>query len=253
MHLLTLAVFLIIGKTDNLLEKFQQFEPLHLEEAYEGYPHNDNYKNNRLDLIAKFIPSVPIILEAGSNQGEDTVLMASKWPHGQIFAFEAFPEVFYKLKKNVLHFKNIHPFQYALAKNDGYVTFYLSETCYPASSILDRTQYVEKQFGGRNIQVQSCNLDSFCTTHGISKIDFMWLDLEGAEKLVLSAAPKILSSVKCIYTETNFQVFRHGTVQYNELKKFLEDEGFELIAHWYRKDWQGDAIFVRKDLLKNDN
>lgn len=76
----------------------------------------------------------------------------------------------------------------------------------------------------------------------------MWLDLEGAELLILNSSPKILASVKCIYTETNFQYFRHGTVQYADLKKFLEQEGFELIAHWYHKDWQGDALFVRKPL-----
>lgn len=80
----------------------------------------------------------------------------------------------------------------------------------------------------------------------------MWLDLEGAELLILSSSPKILSTVKCIYTETNFQKFRHGTVQYNDLKNFLESAGFELIAHWYHKDWQGDAIFVRKELKTNN-
>lgn len=162
MNQLILSLYFIFGQNTSLLEKFANFEPLNLKELYEGKPENNQYKNKKLDLIAKYIPENAIILEAGSNEGEDTIKLAIKWPKSRILAFEAFPDVFKKLKSHTEHFNNIYPFPYALAKNDGIIPFYLSETQYPASSILDRTQYVEKQFGGANIEIEAYNLDSFC-------------------------------------------------------------------------------------------
>lgn len=73
----------------------------------------------------------------------------------------------------------------------------------------------------------------------------MWLDLEGFELQFLKSSPHILKTVKVIYTETNFFHFREGMTQYNDLKTFLEAEGFTVVAHWYSEGMQGDAIFVR--------
>jgi hypothetical protein len=77
----------------------------------------------------------------------------------------------------------------------------------------------------------------------------MWLDIEGIEQQVLECSPEILSTVKVIYTETNFFEFRKGTTQYDSLSEFLESAGFVLAAHWYNEGLQGNAIFVRKDVI----
>ena len=50
------------------------------------------------------------------------------------------------------------------------------------------------------------------------------------------------------FCKTNFSPFRMGTTQYADLKNFLEQQGFELLSHWYREGIQGEATFVRKHL-----
>ena len=86
--------------------------------------------------------------------------------------------------------------------------------------------------------------------NSIDLIDFMWLDLEGLELQVLKSSPRILEKVKIIYTETNFFEFRKGMTQFNDLKIFLENVGFRLLSHWYVEGFQGDAIFIKKELFE---
>ena len=100
-------------------------------------------------------------------------------------------------------------------------------------------------YQGPQIVVNCVVLDDWCSENGINKIDFMWLDLEGAELQMLKSSPKILETVSLIYVETNFQEFRIGMTQYSSLKEFLEASGFHLLSHWYRENLQGDAIFIR--------
>lgn len=116
MYTLLLSFFSVLGINSNLLETFSKYQPLNLEEKYEGKIENYKYKYNRLDLIAKFIPEDPVILEAGSNRGEDTIRIASKWPRGHVLAFEAFPEVYNLLQKNLHRLNNVCSFPYALAE-----------------------------------------------------------------------------------------------------------------------------------------
>ena len=93
-------------------------------------------------------------------------------------------------------------------------------------------------------------LDDWCQQNQINAFDFMWLDLEGFEIQFLKSSPRMLATTKVIYTETNFYNFREGVSKYDDLKAFLESQGFKMIAHWYNEGLLGDAIFVRSQLLE---
>jgi uncharacterized protein YfaT (DUF1175 family) len=103
---------------------------------------------------------------------------------------------------------------------------------------------------GPVITVPCVVLDDWCAKNHIHAFDFIWLDLEGFELQFLKSSPHILSTAKVIYTETNFYEFRQEMSQYKDLQSFLESQGFEMIAHWYNEGLQGDAIFVRSELLR---
>ncbi|NGX27546.1 MAG: hypothetical protein K940chlam6_01484, partial [Chlamydiae bacterium] len=118
-----------------------------------------------------------------------------------------------------------------------------------ASSLLKPSKSQKIHYMGPQIEVPCVIFDDWCLANNIENIDFMWLDLEGFELQLLKSSPNIFKTVKVIYTETNFFKFRIGTTQYNVLKRFLETQGFKIIAHWYNESLQGDAIFVRKELL----
>ena len=87
----------------------------------------------------------------------------------------------------------------------------------------------------------------WCEANNMDHFDFMWLDLEGLELPVLKASPNVVKNVKVIYTD--FLEFRKGMTQFSELRSFLESSGFKMISHWYYQGFQGDAIFVKEELL----
>lgn len=98
------------------------------------------------------------------------------------------------------------------------------------------------------LDVECVNLDEWATNNNIQKIDYMWLDMEGAEYNVLSAAPKILSTVTAISLEGNFREFRKGFILFTEVKRLLEESGFYLYKIWGSPTWQVTAVFIRKQL-----
>lgn len=215
--------------------------------------HNDGlasiYCADRLSLVALFLPENPVIFEAGGHYGTDTVRFAALWPKGRILSFEASPFNFQKFLQNTADIPQIHGFNLAVNNYNGTALFYACEDNPGASSLLPPSNWSENNYKGPRVEVPCVILDDWCREHQVDHIDFMWLDLEGLELQILQSSPKILSTVKVIYTETNFKEFRIGMSQYENLKTFLESNGFEMIAHWYLEDWQGDAIFVRKGSL----
>lgn len=227
-------------------------------QAYEGVKIYEEYLGRPLDVVAEYIPEEPVIFEAGGHYGEDTVRFAQKWPKAKVISFEPNPHSFELLTEATKGIPNISAHQLAVSDTNGQATLHV---CYGttgdnpvfegASSLLEASDWQAIHYKGPKVAVPCVVLDDWCPLHGVDQIDFMWLDLEGLELQVLRSSPKILESVRAIYTETNFLDFRKGMTQYQDLKRFLEKSRFKLIAHWYAQGFQGNALFVKKEEFEN--
>jgi 2-O-methyltransferase len=223
------------------------------EDRFEG--EFKEFGENRLALVAKFIPENPVIFEAGGHYGKDTVRFIEQWPKSNIISFEPNPNAFKNLKSNTMEFENVYAYNIAV---NGYNGTALLNVCYGttgedpifegASSLLEASEGMKIHYGGPKVEVPCVILDDWCGNNSVDHIDFMWLDLEGLELQILASSPRILDTVKVIYTETNFFEFRKGTTQFSELKAFLEKSGFKMLSHWYKEGLQGDAIFVKSEI-----
>lgn len=226
------------------------------ERHYEGL--NPAWKQadtvgERLKIIEQFLPINPMVFEAGAKDGDDSIKLAAKWPAGKIISFEPNPHQFVKYIEKSLKFNNMSGYNLAVNTYNGTTKFYLcwgtggtDPVFEGASSILEASDPMKVHYMGPEIEVPCVILDDWCKDNGITNFDFMWLDLEGFELQLLQSSPRILRTVKLVYTETNFFEFRKGTTQFGALKQYLESQGFRLIAHWYNEGLQGDAIFIRK-------
>ncbi len=220
-------------------------------QRYEGLPKYKKYQYRPLSLIKKFISKDPIIFEAGGHYGEDSISFSKTWPNSTIVTFEPNPHAFEKMLEAVKTFQNIYP--YNLAVND-YEGKAILNVCYGtngdedifegASSLLEPSEGMEIHYQGPKVEVDCVILDKWCSENNIDHFDFLWLDLEGLELQVLKSSPNLLKKAKIIFTETNIYNFRIGTTKYSDLKSFLEQNGFTMIAHWYMEDIQGNAVFI---------
>ena len=212
--------------------------------------------NKRLEIINSFLPDCPNVFEAGAYNGEDSVKLSKMWPDGQIISFEPNPKAFQLYKKKAQNYSNMFGYNLALNTYNGTATFFLcwgtggkDPVFEGASSLLVPSDAMKENYMGPEIQIPCVIFDDWCQKNQIEKIDFMWLDLEGFELQFLKSSPKILKTVKVIYTETNLFEFRKGTTMYPGILKYLTSLGFTMVAHWYNDGLQGDAVFVRNELL----
>lgn len=201
------------------------------------------------DLIKSLLPENPIVVEAGAQFGEDTIIMSALWPKGTIYAFEPSPETYDKLVGTVSNLSNVKTFNCALSNLNGQFSFYLAGG---ASSLRKPSKCFNDDYFHADLEhpivVSAKKLDDWAAENGIHEIDFLWFDMEGNEINALNGSLESLKRVKLIYTEVNFQRFWEEGAIYQELKAWLAENGFEQIWIEYVPDWHGNALFLNKQL-----
>lgn len=220
-----------------------------------------------LKIVQKFLPENPNIMEAGAFNGSDTIKINKFWPKAKIFAFEPVPENFNRLVDITKYLGNVFCYKLALSNKDGFLKFYNSYSSKkpdkPASGSLlppkEHLTFAPHVKFNEIIEVESMTLDSWAVKNKIDHIDFLWLDMQGMELNVIMNAPNIMKTVKVIYTEVEFIEAYENQYQYKDIKKYLEEQGFKLIARNFTdnqiinpqisKKWFGDAIFVKSNLI----
>ena len=193
----------------------------------------------------------PLIFDIGANIGQTAVKYRNYFPDAIIHSFEPVPELYRILSSKAKKSWNIYAYPLALGDFVGKAKFYVSEifTNQPSasSSLLAPKEHLAcaphvsfKQ----EIEVNVTTIDAWAADHGVDAIDFMWLDMQGYELNALMAAPRILKTVSVILTEVEFVEAYEGQYLYADVKEFLEQQGFTLIATNFLP-WYGDAIFAR--------
>ncbi len=219
---------------------------------------------NKYEAVWKiFCTNTPkIIVEIGSYNGRDAVELSRMFPPAKVFTFEADANNFEKVKHNVAVRDNITPIQKAIFSHTGVVQFYPSKgiknpsdfrgsgSCLEPRDKLKDT-WPELQFD-KPIQVPSITLDDWAKENDIKRIDFIWMDAQGAELSILQGTGNLLESVKAILLEIWQESYYKDSGSYNEIRDYLESHGFTQTHCWLEKD-SGDVIFVNNELTRHNS
>jgi len=134
----------------------------------------------------------PFIIDGGANIGAAIAYFKWLYPQAEIVAFEPNPELFdicsANIRSNGWKAVTLHP--YALAGESGSMTFYCDEEMPMGSSLTSRPAQEGRRF--RAITVEARTLRSFMT----KPVDFLKLDIEGAEAEVLAELGSLLQTVR---------------------------------------------------------
>ena len=76
-------------------------------------PPLDPYRRRIKDLLQPILPENPVIVEAGSHFGEDTLWLARYWPRGLVHAFEPVPELFALTERHTSWIRNVRRYPFA--------------------------------------------------------------------------------------------------------------------------------------------
>jgi len=215
-------------------------------------------KRDLLPFIRSYLPDNPVIVEAGSFDGHDTLAMSRFWPHGTIHAFEPVPEIFMQLATNTTACSNVRCYPYALSNTTGTASLYVSakpeapdQPCQAGSLLKPKERLTWSNIVyPKTITVHTITLDDWATHNAVDHIDFLWLDVQGFALQILQAAPQMLATLKALYVEVEFIEAYEQQHQYHDVRQWLEDQGLEMIARDFTDapTWFfGNALFVRKN------
>lgn len=176
----------------------------------------------------------PVIFEIGANTGSDTVKLASI-PGSVVHAFEPEPRCNLSgmpanVKVNrVAVSDSTGEAIFNLSDSPGHVWTYSSSLLRPKNHLTAHKHvHFEKQ-----VKVKTITLDEYCMENGVDSIDFVWMDVQGAEEKVFMGGSSILQKTKYIYTEYSDDEMYEGQAP---LKKLLDMLGtFEVVAVWPRE------------------
>lgn len=200
--------------------------------------------------IKSILPAKPIVFEAGAHIGVDTLEMSRLWPDATIYAFEPVPHIFKKLQRNTRNCKNVKCIPVALGDKNGKLPMFVSSGRSDGSSSLLKPKYHLEEHPDvlfeETIEVDVFTIDSWCEKNNISKVDFMWLDMQGFEMSTLKASPNILKNITAIHSEVNTKPNYENTALYPEFKNWMESVGFRVDIEDIPWNSGGNVLFVRK-------
>jgi len=140
------------------------------------------------------------VLDLGAHIGYYTLLAAKLvGPEGKVFAFEAAPENFYFLKRNVElnQYHNINLIQKAVSDKTGEATFYLdSESWGHSLAPLVKSK--------KSITVSTISLDDFLQDDIV--VDFVKINIEGAEGRAINGMNRLLRKGNTKYIMVDFHL-----------------------------------------------
>lgn len=169
-------------------------------------------QNNKKDKMGVFF-------DVGANIGEWSRLVADKFDGTEVFSFEMCPETFNNLKKNTEGL-NINSFNIAMSDQD----IDEFQICCKGDNYRSNSIDIISDISIETVNVKMLTGDSFCKIHGINKIDFLKIDVEGHELKVLEGFKNMIHEqrINLIQFELNAYGINQG-ITLKDFKNFFGD------------------------------
>ena len=152
------------------------------------------------------------------------------FPSSEIIGFEIEKEVCDQMNSKAA--KGTRYFPFALGENNEKRKLYITEN--PMCTSLYKPNenlanlYHELQYMNlkKETEIETITLDSFVDEHSIDVIDFIKIDVQGAELDILKGSKKLLNNVLKIECEVEFIPLYHDQPLFGDIAKFLSQYNF---------------------------
>jgi FkbM family methyltransferase len=201
------------------------------------------------DLIEKFNLRIKGVLHIGAHLAEEASLYHSLGINN-VWWVEGNPDLIKRVEEIASHYDDNHVLQGLVADEEKDVVFHITNYDSMSSSIFDFGTHT--QFSPDTVMLEHRPMRTITLDSHINKfqgINFLNMDIQGAELLALKGAEKLIPQLDYIYCEVNNQQVYEGCAQIGDLDAFLQDRGFLRVeTSWVPRQGWGDALYVRKEL-----
>jgi len=173
-----------------------------------------------------------IINEPGSGEPPE---IFHKLQHAKVIAFEPDSEACEKVNGLTDSFAaNIHAYPYALGLKNGQQTLYVTQdgmcsSLYkPNETMMRRFEALEVAYLKEEIPIDVVSLDDFIQTEKINDIDFIKIDVQGAELDVFKGGEHALQGIIGICTEVEWAELYEGQPLFADVDLYLREHGLQM-------------------------
>ena len=172
------------------------------------------------------IKSGDIVFDLGGNIGT-TALLFSKMvgAKGRVFVFE--PVMYQTLRDNLRENKieNVEVIAAAIGDRDDQIEIDVSDFCLDSS--IAKREYTANYYH-KAISVPLLRLDSFVAQQGLKRVNFVKMDIEGAEELALRGFKQGLCELRPQWSISSYHIDFKNEPQHPKLIKHLKQYGYNI-------------------------
>ncbi len=180
------ALFVInIFSKSNWLYNFSR----KIVDYHDGLNNCELETNGELDFLERNIANFDVIFDVGANVGEWSLLVNDLRQETSVYSFEPIKKTYEEMSAKSFN-DNVKLYNLALGSKIGKMDFFVSNDSTLSSG------YNREFDGGKIEEVFIDTVDNFCTEQNIKKIDFLKIDVEGAEMNVLKGADNMIANHK---------------------------------------------------------
>ena len=204
-----------------------------------------------------FPSNVKTIFDIGSCHALESVEFSKIFPNANIYAFEANTVSYQECLKNAAGIDRILVTNKVVNDFDGVCKFYPinpektittwadgnrgASSMFRSNGAVDHVEkYVQDE-----VELPCTRLDTFCKEQGITSIDAIWMDLQGAELLALKSLGDVLDTVQVIETELEMNPMYANQCLFKETDEFLVSRGFKLVSGDLTVQFGTNVVYVR--------
>lgn len=193
----------------------------------------------------KFKPSG--CLHVGANVGEESQAYRDAGINRVVW-IEANPDIFTILQNNIKSLPQNEAFNIAAGDENKDVILHESNNAGQSSSILNlgthRKNHPTVHYV-RDIPVKMFRLEDFLGNIDMNGINYLSMDIQGAELLALKGMGKLLDQFNWVYIEVNREFVYENNGLVKDVDRYLSDFGFKpLEEKWTKANW-GDKFYSK--------
>jgi FkbM family methyltransferase len=175
-----------------------------------------------------------VIIDAGANIGLASIYFANKFPAAKIIALEPEASNFALLTRNVAPYPQIVPVQAALWHRNEEIDL-VDPGLGKWGFMTEKKGSAENLFGSTCHAVTAMTVDKIMRDHGLTKIDILKIDIEGAEREVFSDTSSWIDKVNAVIIELH------------ERMKAGCNRSFYCGSNGFDAEWQqGENVFLSR-------
>jgi FkbM family methyltransferase len=175
--------------------------------THKGYwYHGKNREKIQMDIFKKLIKEGDTVFELGAHIGYISLYFSKlAGQSGKLYVFEPGANNLPYVRENIAHskIKNIQLVEKAVSDTNGTASFYLENLTGQSNSLVKDYRVTKKiqsksfvELNKNEVQVETIRLDDFVQQNNIRSINFIKIDIEGAEYMAIKGMPEILAYMK---------------------------------------------------------